>query len=136
MKRILLAALVLASLAAVAPAAAHHSHAMFDGSREVEITGVLTSIRYANPHVYLQVRATHRDGVALEPNQTWAIEMSTIQNMRQRGLTPDTMKVGGTISVRVNPLFSGGLSGNYTTVVMLDGVRNTSTGQDWKPAAG
>jgi hypothetical protein len=96
---------------------------------------VLTSIRYANPHVYLQVRATHRDGSALEPNQTWAVEMSTIQNMRQRGLTPDTMKVGGTISVKLNPLFSGGLSGNYTTVVMLDGVKNSSAGSDWKPAS-
>ena len=134
MTRILIAALV-AGVAVAAPVAAHHSHAMFDGSKEVEITGVLTSIRYANPHVYLQVRATHRDGTPLEPNQTWAVEMSTIQNMRQRGLTPDTMKVGGTISVKVNPLFSGGLSGNYTTVVMLNGVNNSSDGSDWKPAS-
>jgi hypothetical protein len=108
---------------------------MFDGSKEVEITGVLTSIRYANPHVYLQVRATHRDGTPLEPHQTWAVEMSTIQNMRQRGLTPDTMKVGATISIKLNPLFSGGLSGNYTTVVMLNGVKNSSDGSDWKPAS-
>lgn len=135
MKRIVFSMLVAAAVVTAAPVVAHHSHAMFDGSKEVEITGVLTGIRYANPHVYLQVRATHRDGVALEPNQTWAIEMSTIQNMRQRGLTPDTMKVGGTISVKINPLFSGGLSGNYTTVVMLDGVKNTSTGSDWKPAS-
>jgi hypothetical protein len=135
MTRILIAALVAGVVAVAAPVAAHHSHAMFDGSKEVEITGVLTSIRYANPHVYLQVRATHRDGTPLEPNQTWAVEMSTIQNMRQRGLTPDTMKVGATISIKLNPLFSGGLSGNYTTVVMLNGVKNSSDGSDWKPAS-
>ena len=135
MKRLMLAALAAALVGAIAPMAAHHSHAMFDGSKETEITGVLTAVRYANPHVYMQVRATHRDGVPLEPNQTWAIEMSTIQNMTQRHLTPDTMKVGGTISVKVNPLFSGGPSGNYTTVVMLNGVKNTSTGPDWKPAS-
>jgi hypothetical protein len=127
-------ALVIGMLATMPPLLAHHSHAMFDGSKETEITGVLTRIRYANPHVYLQIRATHRDGKPLEPNETWAIEMSTIQNMTQRRLTPDTMKVGEAISVKVNPLFSGGHSGNYTSVVMINGVKNASTGQDWTPA--
>jgi hypothetical protein len=128
------AAMVAALMLASSPALAHHSHAMFDGSKETEITGVVTNVRYANPHVYLQIRATHRDGMALEPNQTWAIEMSTIQNQTNRGLTRDVTPVGATISIKVNPLFSGGFSGNYTNVVMINGVKNTSTGQEWKPA--
>jgi hypothetical protein len=119
---------------ALVPLSAHHSHAMFDGSKETELTGVITGVRYANPHVYLQLRATHRDGMPLEPNQTWAIEMSTIQNQTTRGLTRDVMLPGATIAIKLNPLFSGGLSGNYTNVVMINGVRNTSTGSDWKPA--
>ena len=119
---------------AVAPVAAHHSHAMFDGSTETELTGVLTAVRFVNPHVYLRIDATHRDGKPLAGKQAWAIEMSTIQNMTQRGLTPDLLKVGSPMSVKVNPLFSGGLSGNYTNLVMLDGVKNTSTDQNWKPA--
>ncbi len=140
MKTMMLAALVAGVMTAVAavavaPLSAHHSHAMFDGSKEIELTGVVTSVRYANPHVFLQVRATHRDGKALEPNQTWAIEMSTIQNMTTRGLTPDVMPAGATIAVKINPLFSGGLSGNYTNVVMINGVRNTSNMGDWKPSA-
>ena len=106
---------------------------MFDGSKETEITGGLTSVRYANPHVYLQIRATHRDGTPLEPDQTWAIEMSTIQNQVSRGLTRDVLLVGGMISVKVNPLFSGGPSGNYTNVVMINGVKNAATGPEWKP---
>jgi hypothetical protein len=130
----LAAGLVAAAAATMAPLSAHHSHAMFDGSKDTEITGTLTAVRYVNPHVYLRIEATHRDGVPLEPRQTWAIEMSTTQNMAQRGITPDLLKVGVPISVKVNPLFSGGFSGNYTNVVMIDGVRNASTGQDWKPA--
>jgi len=130
-----LAGAVIAALAfAVAPVSAHHSHAMFDGSIETEITGVVTALRFVNPHVYLQVRATHRDGKPLEPNQTWAIEMSTTQNQMNRGLGKDAIPVGATISVKVNPLFSGGLSGNYTSVVMINGVKNTVATQDWKPA--
>ena len=113
---------------------AHHSHAMFNGNIETEITGTLTNVRFANPHVYLRIEATHRDGKPLPEKQTWAIEMSTVQNMTQRGLTPDILKVGAPISVKVNPLFSGGFSGNYTNLVMLDGVKNSTDTQDWKPA--
>jgi hypothetical protein len=114
--------------------AAHHSHAMFDGSVETEIAGTLRAVRFANPHVYLQIEATHRDGAPLEPSQVWAIEMSTTGNMAARGVTPDLLPRGVSISVKVNPLFSGGPSGNYTNIVMIDGVRNASTGQDWQPA--
>ena len=139
MKRLMLTAVAAATLCAavsvtMVPVSAHHSHAMFDGSVETEITGTLTNVRFANPHVYLRVEATHRDGKPLPEKQTWAIEMSTTGNMTQRGITPDTLKVGRPISVKVNPLFSGGFSGNYTNLVMMDGVRNASTGQDWKPA--
>ena len=129
-----LAAAVVATLAAISPALAHHSHAMFDVSKVTEITGVVTAVRYANPHVYLQMQATHRDGKPLEPNQTWAIEMSTTQNQTTRGLGKDAIPVGATISVKVNPLFSGGLSGNYTNVVMINGVKNTASDNTWKPA--
>ena len=139
MKKTILATLAAAIFATVtltiAPVAAHHSHAMFDGSVETEITGTLTNVRFANPHVYLRIEATARDGKPLEPAQTWAIEMSTTGNMTQRGITPDILKVGRPISVKVNPLFSGGFSGNYTTVVMIDGVKNAATDQTWKPAS-
>ena len=131
---ILGAALIAAVPAAVAPISAHHSHAMFNGSIETEITGVVTGLRFVNPHVYLQVKATHRDGKPLEPNQTWAIEMSTTQNQMARGRGKDAIPVGATISVKVNPLFSGGLSGNYTNVVMINGVKNTASDNSWKPA--
>ncbi len=118
------------------PVQAHHSHAMFDGSKEVLIEGSITGVRFANPHVYLQVRAVKKDGVTLAAPETWAVEMSTVQNQTQRGLTPAVLTFGATIVVKMNPLFSGERSGNYTSVVAINGVRNTSTGDDWKPAGG
>jgi hypothetical protein len=131
MKRILTS--LVTALFATMVLSAHHSHAMFDGSVETEITGTLVNVRYANPHVYLRVEATQRDGKPLNPPQTWAIEMSTTANMQQRGITPAILRVGKPISVKVNPLFSGGFSGNYTSVVMIDGAKNASKGSDWKP---
>jgi hypothetical protein len=118
------------------PVQAHHSHAMFDGSKEVLIEGSITGVRFANPHVYLQVRVARKDGVALTEPEVWAVEMSTVQNQTQRGLTPTVLTYGATIAVKLNPLFSGERSGNYTSVVTINGVKNTSTGNDWKPAVG
>lgn len=127
------AAALVALTAVVVPLQAHHSHAMFDGSREVVLEGSITGVRFANPHVYLQVRVARKNGVALDVPEVWAIEMSTVQNQTRRGLTPNVLTSGAAIVVTVNPLFSGGLSGNYTTVVSINGVKNASSGDDWKP---
>src|SRR5262245_12619524 len=37
------------------PAGAHHSHSMFDTSREVTVTGTVTVFSYRNPHVFLHI---------------------------------------------------------------------------------
>jgi hypothetical protein len=129
------AVLVALILAISIQVQAHHSHAMFDGSKVTELVGTVSAVRFGNPHVYLQLRVTERDGAPVTPPQVWAIEMSTIQNMTQRGVTPNIMPAGTTMTVRVNPLFSGQPSGNYTHIVSINGVRNTSTDDDWKPAA-
>ncbi len=130
----IVAAALLVGFMAAPPVSAHHSHAMFDGSKVVVLEGTITGVRFANPHVYLQVRVTRKDGTTLTPPETWAIEMSTVQNQTQRGLTPNVLTNAAAIVVKVNPLFSGQHSGNYTNVVSINGVQNTSTEGDWKPA--
>jgi hypothetical protein len=127
---------VVAASVAAPPVSAHHSHAMFDGSKVATLEGTITGVRFANPHVYLQLRVTRKDGTTLAAAETWAVEMSTVQNQTQRGLTPNVLPHGATIVVKVNPLFSGQRSGNYTNIVSINGVRNTSTDDDWKPEGG
>ena len=130
----IVAALFLAATMA-APLSAHHSHAMFDLTKVVTLEGTITGVRFANPHVFLQVRVTRKDGTTLSSPETWAVEMSTVQNQTQRGLTPNVLTYGAAIVVKLNPLFSGEHSGNYTSVVSINGVKNTSMEEDWKPAA-
>src|SRR5687768_13042341 len=108
---IALIAAVLA-LAGARPAAAHHSHAMFDMSREVAITGTVSSFSYRNPHVFLHVEVKNDKGEV----SSWAVEMSNITNMQSRGIYLSTFKPGDVITVRVNPLRDGRLGGNYTSV--------------------
>lgn len=119
---------------AVVPLRAHHSHAMFDGTKEVLLEGSISGVRFANPHVYLQMKVARKDGVTLSAPEVWAVEMSTVQNQTRRGLTVNVLPYGAAIVVKVNPLFSGEHSGNYTNIVSINGVKNASNADDWKPA--
>jgi hypothetical protein len=111
---------VVAGLAAGSsePAGAHHSHAMFDTSTEVTITGTVVSYSYRNPHVFLYLDVKGDDGNVVQ----WAVEMSNISNMQSRGIQQSTFKVGDVVKVTLNPLKNGRPGGNYTAVVAADGT--------------
>jgi hypothetical protein len=98
---------------------AHHSHAMFDMTREVAITGTVTVYAYRNPHVFLYVDVKGADGEV----KNWAVEMSNIANMESRGIYLSTFKPGDTITVMLNPLRDGRAGGNYTSVIAADGKK-------------
>src|SRR5688500_14851314 len=96
---------------------AHHSHSMFDMSREVTITGTVTTFSYRNPHVFLYVDVKDDKGQVI----SWAVEMSNIANMQSRGIYLSTFKAGDVVTVKINPLKNGRCGGNYTTVTAAGG---------------
>lgn len=96
---------------------AHHSHSMFDMTKEVTIKGTVTSVSFRNPHVFLYVDAPGDGGAVV----SWAVEMSNIANMQSRGIFGGTFKVGDVVTVKVNPLKDGRFGGNYTSVIAADG---------------
>jgi len=96
---------------------AHHSHAMFDTSRETTITGTVTSFVYRNPHVFLYLDVKGEDGKVVN----WAIEMSNISNTESRGIYASTFKAGDLVTVKVNPLRDGRPGGNYTSITAANG---------------
>jgi hypothetical protein len=119
MKKIFTSALIAAGLAfgTVEWAAAHHSHAMFDTSKEVTITGTVSSFVYRNPHVFLYVDVKGDNGEV----KNWAVEMSNINNMERSGIFRSTFKTGDQVVVKLNPLRDGRAGGNYTSVTSADG---------------
>jgi Family of unknown function (DUF6152) len=121
MARKLATATVVAAvlMASGATLGAHHSHAMFDMTREVSVTGTVTAYAYRNPHVFLYIDVKADDGTV----QNWAVEMSNISNMESRGIYLSTFKPGDTITVKLNPLRDGRPGGNYTSVVAADGKK-------------
>jgi hypothetical protein len=112
-----IAVIVMGLALGAAELRAHHSHSMFDTSREVTITGTVTNFSYRNPHVFLYVDVKNdKGGVA-----SWAVEMSNIANTQSRGIYLSTFRVGDVVTVKVNPLKDGRFGGNYTSVTAADG---------------
>jgi len=109
---------------------AHHSHAMFDDSQEVTITGKVVGLRFANPHVRMLMEVENENGEM----ERWDIEMSTVSNMTSRGVNAATFAQGTELTISVNPLRDGGQGGNYSRVEMINGVLNAAEGSMWSPA--
>lgn len=70
---------------------AHHAIlAKFDNDRPVTLTGIVTKISWANPHVHIFVNVTSRgDSVT-----NWAVELQSPAVLERSGWKPDTLGAG------------------------------------------
>ena len=113
-------AMVLAAvaLAATTPtgAAAHHSFAMFDRTRQVSLAGVVKSFQWTNPHSWVQLAV--RKGSA---DEEWAIEALSPNVLGRQGWKRNTLKAGDKVTVVINPLRDGKLGGNLVSITLADG---------------
>jgi len=73
-----------------APASAHHSWARYDGDNVITITGNLTSIEWASPHVVMHFTVAAEGA---EPT-AWTMEMDPPTLLNRYGLRHDTLKAG------------------------------------------
>lgn len=101
-------ALLAAALVAGAPAAAHHSAAMFDDTRVVELKGTVKELQWSNPHIWLQV-VVDDQGRKTE----WSIEGGSPNSLSRQGWRATTFKPGDAVTVRLNPMKDGTPAGNF-----------------------
>src|SRR2546422_9164534 len=101
----------------VSPALSLHSHAMFDHTREISVTGTVTQWVLRNPHAFLYIDIKNENGEVVN----YSIEMSNIPNMITRGFGQTTFKPGDKVTAKVHPLKDGRADGNYVSIVAADG---------------
>jgi hypothetical protein len=121
-----LRALSLAGVAVAlfsAPALAHHSFAMFDADKTVEITGTVKDFQWTNPHSWLQVVVTDDKGQSAE----WSLEMGSPGGLARQGWKPKTVAAGDKVTVRIHPLKDGSSGGQLLSVTLPNGQK---LGQD------
>jgi hypothetical protein len=110
----------LAWLAASTPALAHHSFAAeFDENKAVKLTGTVTSVEWANPHIWFFIDVKNADGTVTN----WGLEMGSPNGLLRAGWKRDSMKIGDVVVVEARRARDGSNHANAQTVVL------TATGQ-------
>ena len=102
------AALVCAVLMTAAPAVGHHSAAMFDDSKVLELKGTVKELQWANPHIWLQVIVDEK-GKKTE----WSLEGGSPNSLSRQGWRATTFKPGDVVTVRLNPMKDGTPAGAF-----------------------
>ena len=118
MKALLLAAaLGLVTLTAL-PARAHHSWARYDGENVIELTGTITAIEWASPHVVVRLNVDEGDGEAT----AWTMEMDPPTLLNRYGLRHDTLSAGMAVKLTGVPARSGAPMMRAVTIEVDDGT--------------
>ncbi len=127
------------------PALAHHSGAMFDRAKTVELSGTIKEYQFANPHVWIEVMADpssvkSSDPPAPKPSPAsnkksdqgvnkgagkelvqWSIEGEGPAIMARMGLGPSVLKTGDRITIKLHPLRDGRPGGSFIAITLADG---------------
>jgi hypothetical protein len=109
-------ATALATALGAAPALAHHSTARFDMTQTVAFEGVVTRVRWANPHVYFDIEQVTDTGETI----AWEVETVGPSALQRLGWSRDTLSEGDRVSLRGSPGRNGDHSLNLGTLARGD----------------
>jgi hypothetical protein len=101
----------VAALALAAPCWPHHSFAMFDRTKTVQLHGTVKQFQWTNPHCFIQLLVPSADGLV-----EWSIEMNSPGASYREGWRPGTFTAGQKVTVTINPVRDGTHGGRLVSV--------------------
>jgi hypothetical protein len=102
-------------------ASAHHSAAMFDGGKEITLTGTVKEFQWMSPHCWIQLLVPDEAHPGAAPVE-WGIEMDNPTGLSRHGWKPTSLKAGDRVVVVAHPLRDG-----------TNGAQVVSVSKDGKP---
>ena len=127
-------ALVFASAALIAvavPALAHHSFsAEFDRTKAVSLTGVITNVKWQNPHVYFYIDV--KDATTNKVTN-YAVELGSPNGVLGNGLSRDVLKVGMTVSLNGSMAKDGSAKVNGSNITVNGKPYNAASSEGITP---
>jgi hypothetical protein len=79
---------------------AHHSQAgIFDSRKTIEVTGVVKSVSWRNPHGQILLSVRDEKGV----ETVWDAETASISILRNRGVDGSPVRVGDRVTIAGSP---------------------------------
>lgn len=121
--------LLLAALALAAPALAHHSTAMFDFTKTVELTATVKEFQWTNPHTWTTVTVTGKGA------GEYGLEGMSPNYLSRNGWTKRTLKPGDKIVVAIHPMKDGRKGGFMISATLPDGKTLYNLPRRTTPAA-
>lgn len=100
---------------------AHHTASyLYDVQKPIQITGVVTSIDWKNPHVIVHVDVKEQDGAV----KNWTLEARAVYIMRRMGFAEDFLKAGETATLTVCMAKDGSPAAGLEAVTYPDGIKS------------
>jgi Family of unknown function (DUF6152) len=97
-------------------ALAHHSNAMYERDKVLEVTGTVREFQWTNPHTFIEMVVDGATGP-----QNYSVEGPTPGVLRASGWKFNSLKAGDKVVVKVHPLKDGRQGGGLISV-SKDGV--------------
>ena len=130
MKRVTTFFLLATFLGQAGTAAAHHSAAMFDDKKLIEVSGVVREFQFTNPHSWLLVDVTNDDGSVT----TWGFEAEGPSTLMRAGIRRSDLPPGTEITIRGNPMKDGRPAAAWVDAVVNGKPMNPRNGFAVVPA--
>jgi hypothetical protein len=98
-------------------AGAHHSDAMFQREKIVELTGTVKEFQFTNPHTWIQLDVKDDKGELVE----WSLEWGSPNQLGRQGIRPSSFPAGSEVTIRTNPMRDGTPGGAFIGAKFADG---------------
>ena len=100
------------------PVLAHHSGAaVFDNTKKIDLTGVVTKMEWVNPHAHFYIDV--KDSAGKVTN--WNLELASPSILVRNGWKRNSIKEGDTVTVTGSQARDGSNFGIAQTIVFPDG---------------
>ncbi len=111
--------ILTASLAVIlaATAAAHHSTAEFDYTKQVTIQGTVKEVQWTNPHSFIQLLVEDKDKTTVE----WSVEIGSPTLNIAMGWKKTSVKRGDVVTMNLSPARNGRPYGTLRVLTFADG---------------
>ena len=114
----ILAVSVIGLLLIAVPLFAHHGTGVsYHMDKRVELKGVATEFRMANPHAQLYFDVKDEQGNVVK----WSAEISSLFHLAKAGWKRDSIKPGDQVTVILSPSKAGLPAGVMWTIILPDG---------------
>jgi hypothetical protein len=98
---------------------AHHAAAVaYYVDKTITVAGVVTDVKWENPHTWVYLDATDADGKVIK----WSFEGAVPNQLYRRGVTPAVLKRGVRVTITAHPARDASRNvGEMTEVLTADG---------------